>query len=155
MIGAGLIVLVWLVFTSFHAIGPQQRGVVTYLGRYAGTIEPGIRLTLPAPFASVTKVDVRKIHTETFPADGGAGENLMLTGDQNIIDLAYSVRWAISDPQDYVFQIADPIETVRATAESAMREVIATITLNDAIGPGPPRDRAARAGQDAAAPRQL
>ncbi|MFA6112878.1 MAG: protease modulator HflK [Sphingomonas sp.] len=136
MIGVGLIVLVWLVFTSFHAIGPQQRGVVTYLGRYAGTIEPGIRLTPPAPFASVTKVDVRKINTETFPADGGGGENLMLTADQNIVDLNYSVRWDISNPQDYAFQIAKPVETVRATAESAMRAVIATTALDDAIGSG-------------------
>jgi membrane protease subunit HflK len=136
MIGVGLIVLVWLVFTSFHAIGPQQRGVVTYLGRYAGTIEPGIRLTPPAPFASVTKVDVRKINTETFPVDGGGGENLMLTADQNIVDLNYSVRWDISNPQDYAFQIAKPVETVRATAESAMRAVIATTALDDAIGSG-------------------
>jgi membrane protease subunit HflK len=136
MIGVGLIVGVWLVFTSFHAIGPQQRGVVTYLGRYASTIEPGIRLTPPAPFASVTKVDVRKINTETFPADGGGGENLMLTADQNIVDLNYSVRWDISNPQDYAFQIAKPVETVRATAESAMRAVIATTALDDAIGSG-------------------
>ena len=135
MIGVGLIVGAWLVFTSFHAIGPQQRGVVTYLGRFAGTIEPGIRLTPPAPFASVTKVDVRKINTETFPASG-SGENLMLTGDQNIVDLNYSVRWDISNPQDYAFQIAKPVETVRATAESAMRAVIATTTLDDAIGQG-------------------
>ena len=135
MIGGGLLLLIWLLFTSIHPIGPQQRGVVTYFGRYSGTLEPGIRLTLPAPIANVTKVDVQNINTDDFPK-GASGENLMLTGDQNIIDLAYSVRWDISNPQDYIFQIADPKATVRATAESAMRSVIATVTLDEALGAG-------------------
>jgi membrane protease subunit HflK len=134
LIGVAIIVVMWIVFTSIHAIGPQQRAVVTFFGRYAGTLEPGIRLTLPAPFNSVMKVDVREIKTDTFPENGG--ENLMLTGDQNVVDVNYSVRWDISNPQDYVFQIADPKSTLRATAESAMRAVLATSTLDDAIGSG-------------------
>lgn len=135
LIGVGLILVAWLVLTSFHAIGPQQRGVVTWFGRYAGTLEPGIRMTLPAPIATVTKVDVQKISTDDFPESAG-GENLVLTGDQNIIDLDYSVRWDISNPQDFIFQIAKPRETVRATAESAMRAIMATTTLDEAIGAG-------------------
>ncbi|MEG3088043.1 protease modulator HflK [Sphingomonas sp. PB4P5] len=135
-IGVGLILVVWILFTSFHQIGPQQRGVVTLFGRYSGTLEPGIRLTLPAPFAAVTKVDVQQINTDDFAGQGGGGENLILTSDQNIIDLAYSVRWQIVNAQDYAFQIANPRETVRATAESAMRAAIATTTLDDAIGSG-------------------
>jgi membrane protease subunit HflK len=134
MIGVAIIVVMWIAFTSIHAIGPQQRAVVTFFGRYAGTLEPGIRLTLPAPFNSVMKVDVREIKTDTFPENGG--ENLMLSGDQNVVDVNYSVRWDISNPQDYVFQIADPKSTLRATAESAMRAVLATSTLDDAIGSG-------------------
>jgi len=134
LIGVGIIVVMWIAFTSIHAIGPQQRAVVTFFGRYAGTLEPGIRLTLPAPFNSVMKVDVREIKTDTFPENGG--ENLMLSGDQNVVDVSYSVRWDISNPQDYVFQIADPKSTLRATAESAMRAVLATSTLDDAIGSG-------------------
>ncbi|MET4595348.1 MULTISPECIES: protease modulator HflK [unclassified Sphingomonas] len=133
-IGAGIIVLVWILFTSFHQIGPQQRGVVTYFGRYAGTLDPGIRLTPPAPIASVEVVDVQNIRTDNFPV--GDGENLTLTGDQNIIDLAYSVRWDIADPRNYVFQLAEPNSTVRAAAESAMRAVVATTTLEQAIGTG-------------------
>jgi membrane protease subunit HflK len=133
LIGVGLLVAVWVIFTSFHQIGPQQRGVVTFFGRYSGMLEPGIRLTLPAPFVGVTKVDVEQVRTDEFPREGG--ENV-LTGDQNIIDLAYTVRWRISNPRDYVFEIKDPQETVRATAESAMRAVLATTTLNEAIGAG-------------------
>lgn len=133
-IGVAIIVAVWVLYTSIHPIAPQQRGVVTYLGSYAGTLEPGVRVTLPAPFARVTKVDVQAIRNEDFPESGS--ENLMLTKDQNIIDLAYSVRWNIANPEDYVFQIAQPRDTVRATAESVMREVVANVTLDEALGPG-------------------
>jgi membrane protease subunit HflK len=138
-IGIGLIVLVWVGFTSFHAIAPQQRGVVTYFGRYTGTLDPGYRFTLPAPFADVTKIDVQNFRTENFPEGGGEAENLMLTGDRNIMNLSFSVRWNIASPDDYVFQIKDPPGTVRATAESSMREVVANMTLDQAIGSGRPR----------------
>ena len=133
-VGAALLVGLWLVFTSVHNIAPQQRAVVTYFGRYGGTLEPGLRVTPPAPFASVRKIDVTAIREENFPE--GGGENLVLTGDQNLIDLAYQVRWSIRDPQDYVFQLAQPEATVRAVAESAMREAVANVTLDQAIGPG-------------------
>ncbi len=133
-IGTALLVAAWLIFTSFHQIGPQQRGVVTYFGRYAGTLSPGIQLTPPAPFARVQTVDVQRFRTENFPR--GDGVNLTLTGDQNIVDLTYSVRWNIGDPRDYVFQLAQPEETVRAASESAMRAVIATTTLDQALGAG-------------------
>ncbi|HVI98905.1 MAG TPA: protease modulator HflK [Sphingomonas sp.] len=138
VIGIVLLVAVWIVFTSFHVIGPQQRGVVTFFGRYTGTLDPGYRMTLPAPMVSVQKVDVQAIRTDDFP-EGGDAVNLMLTGDQNLIDLSYQVRWNVKNPQNYVFEIKDPTATLRATAESAMRAVIATSTLNDAIGPGQAR----------------
>ena len=133
LIGVALILAVWILFTSIHQIGPQQRGVVTYFGRYSGILEPGIRLTLPAPVVDVEKVDVEQVRNDDFPREGG--ENV-LTGDRNIIDLAYTVRWRVENPRDFVFEIKDPEETVRATAESAMRAVVATTTLNDAIGAG-------------------
>jgi len=79
--------------------------------------------------------DVQNTRTESFPA-GGTQANLMLTGDQNIVDLTYSVRWNVANPRDYVFQLAQPEETVRASAESAMRAVIATTTLDQALGGG-------------------
>ncbi|MDQ2878056.1 MAG: protease modulator HflK, partial [Pseudomonadota bacterium] len=134
-IGIAILVAVWLLWSCFHPIGPQQRGVVTMFGSYAGTLDPGVRLTLPSPIASVTKVDVQQIRIEKFP-DSGDQENLMLTSDQNIVNLSFSVRWTISNPEDYVFQIKDPVSTVRATAESVMREVVANMSLDDAIGSG-------------------
>lgn len=134
LVAVGLVLLAWIAFTSVHVISPEQRGVVKMLGRYAYTMEPGIRFTLPAPLTTVDKVNVQQITNEDFPQ--GSGENLMLTQDQNIVDLAYSVRWDIANPEDFVFQIAEPEATVRATAESAMRAAVAGVTLNQAIGPG-------------------
>ncbi|MGL4314242.1 MAG: protease modulator HflK [Sphingomonas sp.] len=133
--GTALIVGLWIVFTSVHAIAPQQQGVVTYFGAYSRTLDPGFSVTLPAPIETVTKIDVQQTRVDDFPK-ASSGPNLMLTGDQNIIDLAYAVRWNISNPQDYLFEIAQPEDTVRATAESAMRAVIATVKLDDAIGGG-------------------
>lgn len=135
VIGVGVIAAIWLVFTSFQQVGPQERGVVTFFGKYSRVLEPGIHLVLPAPINNVTKVNVRAIREENFPTSG-AGENLMLTGDQNIVDLGYQVRWNIANPQDFVFQIRDPESTVRATAESAMRAIVADVTLDQAIGRG-------------------
>ncbi len=133
-IGAAILFGIWVLYTSIHPIGPQQRGVVTYFGRYTGILEPGIQFTAPAPIASVRVLDVQKIRTENFPE--GSDANLVLTGDQNIIDLTYSVRWDIANPRDYAFRLAQPQETVRAAAESAMRAVIAETTLDQALGSG-------------------
>lgn len=122
----------WLVFTTIHRVAPEERGVVTRLGRYSHTLGPGIGLTMPAPFDRVQKIDVENIRT--IDLGSATSETLMLTSDQNIIDIAYSVRWNIRDPELYMFEIAQPDETVQEVAESAMRAVISGVTLNDAIG---------------------
>ncbi|MCW3847177.1 FtsH protease activity modulator HflK [Sphingomonas sp. LB-2] len=134
LIGVGL-ALLWVGFTSIHSIQPQERGVVTTLGRYSGTLEPGWSFTLPAPISEVEIVNVQNVRTESFP-ESGNGENLMITGDQNIVDLAFQVRWDISNAPDFAFQIKEPKETVRAVAESAMRAAVARASLNDTIGSG-------------------
>jgi membrane protease subunit HflK len=134
--GLGIFLLLWLLFTSVHRIGPQERGVVTLFGKYSRTLGPGIGFTMPSPFESVEKVDVEEIRTIDIGSPDPTSENLILTGDQNIIDLAYSVRWNIRDPQLYLFQIRDPDQTIREVAESAMRAVVAGVSLDDAIGAG-------------------
>jgi membrane protease subunit HflK len=123
----------WLATTSVHRIDPQERGVITRFGAYAGTLKPGIGLTLPAPIDVVSRVNVDQIQSFDVPASGG--QNLVLTGDQNIVDLAYSVRWSIRDPERYLFELADPEDTIREIAESAMREELSRVTLDQAIGP--------------------
>jgi membrane protease subunit HflK len=135
-IAIGIVVILWVVMTSIHRVGPQERGVVTQLGRYSRTLSPGISLTLPAPFEAVTTVDVEEIRTNDIGSAAAESENLVLTGDQNIIDLAYSVRWNIRNPELYLFQLSDPDSAVREVAESAMRAVLASVTLDEALGSG-------------------
>ena len=126
------LILVWLAFTSTHSIAPSQRGVVTRFGRYSYTLGPGVGFTLPSPIDRVKKVNVDKINT--FELGSSGPDDLMLTGDQNLIDLAYSVRWNIRTPELYLFQLAEPDDTIKEVAESAMRAVVSQVTLNDAMG---------------------
>jgi len=126
------LVVLWLVFTSFHSISPGQRGVVTRFGRYSYTLGPGVGLTLPSPVDRVKKIDVENIRS--FELGNAGGDDLMLTGDQNLLDIAYSVRWNIRTPELYLFQMAEPEQTIREVAESAMRAVISQVSLNDAMG---------------------
>jgi membrane protease subunit HflK len=125
-------VLLWLVATSMHSISPGQRGVVTRFGRYSYTLGPGIGLTLPAPIDRVQKLDVENIRSVDLGSENP--NDLMLTGDQNLLDIAYSVRWNIRTPELYLFQLADPDETIKEVANSAMRSVISRVSLNDAMG---------------------
>ncbi len=122
----------WLVFTSFHSVAPGQRGVVTRFGRYTSTLGPGIGITLPSPIDRVKKIDVENIRT--IDLGSANADDLMLTGDQNLLDIAYSVRWNIRTPELYLFQLAQPDETIREVAESAMRAVVSRVGLNDAMG---------------------
>jgi modulator of FtsH protease HflK len=125
-------IAIWMVFTSMHSISPGQRGVVTRFGRYSYTLGPGVGITLPSPIDRVQKIDVESIRSIDLGSQ--SSEDLMLTGDQNLLDIAYSVRWNIRAPELYLFQLSDPDEAIRQVAESAMRSVIAQVTLQEAMG---------------------
>ncbi len=127
---AAALAALWLLLTSIHSVAPQERGVVTRFGRYAYTLSPGVGITLPSPIDKVRKVDVEKIQTIDLGSE--ESETLMLTGDGNIIDIAYQVRFNIRVPEQYLFELAQPDETIRQVAESAMRAAIANVTLRDA-----------------------
>jgi membrane protease subunit HflK len=134
--GLGVFLLLWLVFTSFHQVGAQEKGVVTLFGAYSRTVGPGINMTLPAPLERLQKVDVGQIRTTEVGSTGAKDDNLVLTGDQNLLDVAYSVRWQVRDPQLYLFTLAHPDDTIQEVAKSAMRAVISTARLEDAMGAG-------------------
>jgi membrane protease subunit HflK len=123
----------WILFTSVWRIGPQERGVVTTFGYYSRTMGPGIGISWPWPIGSVNRLDVEEIRTIQIPA---SGENLILTGDQNVIDLAYSVRWNIKSPELFKFQMREPEATIQEVAESTMRAAVARVSLDDALGAG-------------------
>lgn len=125
-------VLLWLAVTSTHSIASSERGVVTQFGRYNRTLGPGVNFTLPSPIERVKEIDVGSIRSIDLGSQ--SGEDLMLTGDQNLIDIAYTVRWNIRTPELYLFQLSQPDETIRQVAESAMRAVISQVTLQDSMG---------------------
>jgi membrane protease subunit HflK len=128
----GGIVLLWLGMTTTHMVGPKEQGIVTTFGKYSHTIGPGVSLTVPWPVQNVAITDVTSINRYTIPE--GEGEKLMLTSDQNLVDLSYLVRWNIKDLKLYTFQLASPEQTVREVAEAAMRASIAELPLRDAMG---------------------
>ena len=130
----GVVVVLWLALTSFHRIAANEEGVVTFFGSYSRIMKPGVHASMPWPMEKVEKRDVQEIRTEDIPQ--GESEKLILTGDQNLVDLAYSVRWNIKDLKLYLFQLAEPDETIREVAEAAMRASVAEVTLDDAIGSG-------------------
>lgn len=132
----GAFVALWLVWTSIHRIGPEQEGVVTFFGKYSRTVSPGIQFTLPAPFENIQKVDTKQIQTTSVGSPKASSENLVLTKDQSIIDMAYDVRWSIKDPELFLFQLENAEATVKEVAESAMRAAVANYDLTQAIGPG-------------------
>ena len=110
--------------------------MITQLGKYYNTIGPGISLTLPAPFQRIEKIDTKQIQTTSVGSPKASSENLVLTKDQSIIDMAYDVRWSIKTPELYLFQLENPDATVKEVAESAMRAAVANFDLTQAIGPG-------------------
>ena len=124
--------MLWILVTTFHSVAPEQAGVVTRLGRYSHTLQPGVSMTLPWPFDRVEKVDVGK--NREINLGSAQEETLMLTGDQNIIDIAYQVRWKVRDPEQYLFELYEPEETIRQVAESVMRTIIANVSLQGAMG---------------------
>jgi membrane protease subunit HflK len=126
-------IALWIIFTSTHRVGPQERGVVTFFGRYSTTLRPGIGFSWPAPIGGFQLVNAEGIRTINIPPNG---ENLILTGDQNVISLAYTVRWNVKTPEYYLFRIRDPDTTIQEVAESAMRAVVSRVSLDEALGAG-------------------
>lgn len=129
-IGLGLLgaVALWL-FASFYTVKPEEKSVELLLGKYSSTGGPGLNF---APWPLVTREVIavtseRNIDIGTSRSGMEAG--LMLTGDENIVDIDFQVVWNITDPQLYLFNLADPPQTIGAVAESAMREIIAQSEL--------------------------
>ncbi len=130
--GAALLLLASL---SAYQVGAGQQAVVTRFGKYSSTSGPGFHLKLPSPIDRVTKVQTEDIRTVLIGSTGTDDENLMITGDGNVISIAYAVRWRVKNAENFLFEVADPPATVRDATESAMREVISRTTMDDAIGP--------------------
>ncbi len=138
-VGLGLLALAGLwAFASFYTVKPEEQSVELFLGEYSSTGNPGLNFA-PWPLVTAEVIPVTREQIEDIGvAQGTRGESgLMLTTDANIIDIDFQVVWNINDPAKYLFNLRDPQQTVRAVAESAMREIIAASQLSPILN----RDR--------------
>ncbi len=142
--GLALIVVAVLVLwglTGIYKVNPDEVGVVLRFGAFDRITQPGLNYHLPSPIESVITPPVTRINrielgfrspSEGVTVSGGAEtaeESLMLTGDENIVDINFSVFWQIKNPENFLFDIRDPEATVKVVAESAMREVIGQLPI--------------------------
>jgi len=124
----GLVLVVWL-GSGFYIVEAGERGVVLRFGKYLETTQPGPRWHLPYPLESAEVVNVEQVRTVEVGYRNNVkskvlSESLMLTDDENIIDLQFSVQYVIKDPEDFLFMNRHPDEAVMGAAETAMREVV-------------------------------
>lgn len=143
--------LLWL-GSGMYQLQPGEQGVVLRFGKYDRIATAGLRYHLPSPFESVEIVNSEAIRTETMSGGRGGMSSreitgsgiidssddkiLMLTGDENIINLSFNVQWKVRDVKDFVFNIIHPDSTVRAVAESAMRDVVGRTHINATLTGG-------------------
>ncbi len=137
------ITLLWM-FSGVYRVQPGERGVELMFGKFVKETGAGLHIWAPAPFGEVLKPNVERTNEISIGfRTGGVGrsattrdvpqESLMLTGDQNIIDIDFVVQWRIKNARDYLFNIRDPITTIKLASESAIREVIGQTPLEDAL----------------------
>ena len=150
-IGLILIILlfVWLA-SGLYRVGPDEQGVVLRFGKFIKTTQPGLHYHIPIPVETVQTPKVTKVNRidigfrserdSGFSTGGGVAdvpqESLMLTGDENIVNIDFSVFWVIKDAGKFLFEIQDPEGTVKAAAETAMREVIAKSKIQPVLTEG-------------------
>ncbi len=141
------IVLLYLA-TGFYKVNTDENAAILYFGKFYKVATPGLNYYLPYPFGQVIKKSVTTVNTEEFGFASDSrksqkrnfdAESLMLTGDENIVDIEFQVQWQISDIRDFVFNIAEPNQSIRKSAESSMREIIARTPIADALSDGKQR----------------
>ncbi len=126
--GAALIVVAGLAMwslASFYTVKPEEQSVELFLGKYSQTGNPGLNFA-PWPLVTYEVLPVRRENVASIGTSVSSRNDsgLMLTGDENIVDIDFQVFWNVSDPAKFRFNLRDPEETISAVAESAMREVI-------------------------------
>ncbi len=140
-LAAAVLVGLWLL-SGFYRVLPDQQGVVQRFGEWVRTTGPGLNYHLPAPIETVKTPSITRINSiEIGNRSGDArsrdqGESLMLTGDENIVDIDFTVNWTIKDAGQFLFGVRDPETLVKVAAESAMREVIGRTKIQDALTEG-------------------
>lgn len=145
VLGIGILVGLWLL-SGIYMVGANQVGVVMRFGAYNRTEQPGLRYRLPSPIEAVLlpvvtaqneiQIGFRKVSRSGDDTRAIPEESMMLTQDENVINVQFTVFWRVSDVSNYLFEIRDPEITVKMAAESAMREVIGQNKLQFALTEG-------------------
>ena len=137
--------LIWAA-TGFYRVNPQQQGVVLRFGEWVRTSPPGLHYHLPFPIESVLTPEVtsdnrieigfRDVSGNSSSRRDIADESQMITGDENIVDIDFVVFWRIADAGQYLFNLAEPDQTIKVTAEAVMREIIGRTAIQTALTEG-------------------
>ncbi len=147
VLGLVILSIIWAL-SGLYRVLPDEQGVVLRFGKFVSTTQPGLNYHIPFPVEKVLTPKVTKVNRIDVGFRGasdsgrssGVGEvpeeSLMLTGDENIVDINYSVFWVIKDASKFLFNIQSPIETVKAASETAMREVIARSEIQSILTEG-------------------
>ncbi len=148
ILGLTILVIVWAL-SGLYRVLPDEQGVVLRFGKFVNTTQPGLNYHIPFPVESVLTPKVTKVNRIDigFRSERDTGftsgvvadvpeESLMLTGDENIVNIDFSVFWVIKDAGNFLFKIQDPEGTVKAAAETAMREVIARSNIQPILTEG-------------------
>ena len=125
-----LIGLLMMLFSCVYIVDQNQEAVVLRFGKYSRTSAPGIHLKLPTPVETKELIDVTDERNITI---GAGKENLMLTGDENIVRIAYNILWRVNNSSDFLFNLANVPGAVSDVAESAMREIVGKTELEPLI----------------------
>ncbi len=135
----GVVLVLW-VLTGFYIVTEGNRGVVTRFGRYTETTMPGLRWHMPYPVETVDIVDVEHQRFLELGYRSGVGsvpqEALMLTGDENIVDVRLAVQYTVSSAKEFLFHIKEPEKTLREVTESSLREVVGRHTMDFVLTEG-------------------
>ncbi len=143
-----IILAVWTL-SGFYRVGTDEQGVVVRFGEYVRTTEPGLHYHLPFPVESVSKPKVTKVNrievgfrtsqsqfSQTPQTRQTPEEALMLTGDENIVDLNFTIFWIINDAKDFLFNVRNPEITIKSIGESVMREKIGQTPIDPILSEG-------------------
>ena len=124
LLAVGAVVLYGM--QAFYQVDTDERGVELLFGKPKQEIStPGLHFHFwPVETVEIIQIVEKQIQVGGAPGRGGASSGLMLSGDQNIVDVQFSVLYSVVDPAEYLFNVAGPDDTVRQVAESAMREIV-------------------------------
>ena len=136
----GLVFVVWLA-SGFYIVDASQRGIVLRFGKFVEETQPGPRWHLPYPMETAEVVNVSQVRTVEIGYRNSVKskvpkESLMLTDDENIIDIQFAVQYVLKDPRDYLFNNRSPDDSVLQAGETAIREIVGKSTMDFVLQEG-------------------